>query len=252
MPPSAASVVSCQSPVVDADLDLGDAAVLRPRDAGDDRLVLGQGAQALGDVDPALGEHGGVGGPVPRGPVGGAGGVGGELDPLQPLGRRHEAEQARHEHAGGVAALVGERLAVQTDDDHRVPAVADRLEGRRAGVPGVSGVGVDLLHPGPHADELDEGGERHAQPAAGADVGPADLVRDAGQGDVPLHHRQGQQVVVGQRHRLVDHAVDGERPGRRVDPGGDQADVDPVEVLGRGRERGHARQLDALRQRGGG
>src|SRR6185503_15966734 len=50
--------------VVDADLDLLDAAVLRPGDAADDDAAGIQRVQPARGVDPRLGEDGGVGGPA--------------------------------------------------------------------------------------------------------------------------------------------------------------------------------------------
>ena len=252
MPASTARSASCQGPssILTSTLSMPRCcAQATPAMTG---LSPGCVLERLRQVDPALGEDRAVGGPLALGPVGRALRVRRELDPLEPLGVGHEAEQARHDHPGGVAAGVGQRLAVQTDGDHGVAAVADGLDraSRRC-----SRSRASRSRPGrrpactPTRSRIALNG--HAEPAAAADVRAADLVGDAGEGDVALDQRHGQQVVVGEGDRVVDHAVDRQAPARRVDLRGDQADVDAVEAVDRGGEGGHAGDLRAGGQRRG-
>ena len=75
---------------------------------------------------------------------------------------------------------------------------------------------------------------------AAADVGAADLVGHAGEGDVALDHRHGEQLGVGDLVRAVDLAVDGELPAVGGHAGDHQGGVDPVELRVRRAERGDA------------
>ena len=80
-------------------------------------------------------------------------------------------------------------------------------------------------------------GEGYAEPAGAADVGAADLVGDAGEGDVALDGRHRGEVVEGQRDLLVDVAVDGQGPRVGVDGRHGEPGVDPVELPGRRAQR---------------
>ena len=208
-----------------------------------------QGAQRLRHLDLALGQHGSVGRPLPLGPVRRPLRVGGELDPLQPLGGRHEPEQTRYDHPRREPVGVGQRLPVHPDGDHRVAAVADRGVRGRAGVAAVGGVAEHLVHAGLDPDPVEDLAERHPEPAGRADVLSADLVGDAGHRDVPLDHRQLEQLVVAELQRAVDPAVDGQLPGADVDPRRDQGDVHPVEGVVGGGEGLHAGHLDTVGDR---
>ena len=91
------------------------------------------------------------------------------------------------------------------------------------------------LGPGQHV------GQRHAEPERVADQRPADLVGDARQRDVLLHHRHRQQLVVGELVRRVDLArarASFQFVGAVV--GHAQLDVDPVEVVVRRHQRAEA------------
>ncbi|WP_238539352.1 hypothetical protein [Janibacter hoylei] len=83
-----------------------------------------------------------------------------------------------------------------------------------------------------------------------ADVGAADLVGDAVEGDVALDHGQGEQLVDVERQLLGHVAVDRQRPVAGVDARGDQRGVDPVEVPGGCDEGGDPRspEVHPLRQ----
>jgi hypothetical protein len=81
--------------------------------------------------------------------------------------------------------LERQRLAVHRDGQHRVPAVGDD-GGRRAAGPAVDRPAEQLVGAGPDAGLLQQRAEQDAGPAGVADVRSADLVRDAGQRDVPL------------------------------------------------------------------
>ena len=109
-------------------------------------LSLRDRAERLRQVDPALRQDRAVGGPLALGPVGRALGVRRELDPLEPLGVGHEAEQARHDHAGRVAAGVGQRL--RRPGPTAIMASRPSLTawiGRGGGVARVERVRVDLV-----------------------------------------------------------------------------------------------------------
>ena len=100
--------------------------------------------------------------------------------------------------------------------------------------------------------------QRYAEEPRVADQVAADLVGDAGQRDVALDHRAGQQLRVRQRDLVLDPPVDPQRPGGRVDLRHDQRGVDPVEVVVAGHEvglagdRGVGRQLRCRRTAGTG
>ena len=85
--------------------------------------------------------------------------------------------------------------------------------------------------------------ERDADPAGVAGVFAADLVRDAGQGDVALDRRVVEQLVESQGDLAVDHPVDPQAPLVGRDDGDLQGRVDPVERVVRSDERGDS--LDA-------
>ena len=85
-----------------------------------------------------------------------------------------------------------------------------------------------------------------ALPAGVADVAAAHRFGDAGQGDVVLGHGPLDQLVEGEGHRLVHHAVDAQLPGVRRDLRHDQGRVHPVEIRLRRIERGQARDVQRL------
>ena len=101
--------------------------------------------------------------------------------------------------------------------------------GRAGGEP-VDRAADHLVRAGVRAGLVEQVLQRYAEPARVADQVAADLVGDAGQRDVPLDHRPGEQFVERQRDRLVDQAVDPQRPGGRVDLRHHQRGVDPVEL----------------------
>ncbi|CAM5633034.1 hypothetical protein SFIMM107S_03366 [Streptomyces griseus] len=249
--------------LVHADLDLLDASVLGPGHSGDhDRAGLGA-SEGLGGVDPGLGLDRGLAGPLALHPVRVVGVERGEFDVLDPLAGGDVSVQAGDEHAHGEAVDEGQRFAVHPDREHRVPAVHHVLDGGAERHP-VDGPGDDLvgratpgrrLHPG----LLEQVGEPDPDPPGVADVGAADLVGDAGEGDLPFDQRAVQQVLVGEFQVLSDAlAVDAEPPGVRVDLRDHQGGVHPVERVVRGGERADAGDPQPcscrgrLRGRGGG
>ena len=169
--------------VVDPDLDALDAGVLRPRDAADADLVARERLERLRDVD-ARGELDRRLGRVAAGrPVRLEVGEPGDLDVDQPLGGRDVAVQAGDDHADGEAVLERQRLAVHADGDEGVAVLVGERAERRAdghvvGARGLDGVGARL-----DAGAREQVAHRDAEPGGVADVGPADLVRHAGQGD---------------------------------------------------------------------
>ena len=88
-----------------------------------------------------------------------------------------------------------------------------------------------------HAGLPQEVGEGRTDPARVPHVGPADLVRDAGDRDVALDHRSREEVVEAEADLVVDHPVDAERPRLRIDRGHEQRRVHAIEGRVRGEER---------------
>ena len=101
---------------------------------------------------------------------------------------------------------------------------------------------------------LEHGRQRDADPARVARVFAADLVRDAGQRDVALDRRVGEQVGERQGDLAVDHAVDAQAPLVGRDRRDLERGVDPVERVVRGDERGDSvdAEVRAGRDRGRG
>ena len=97
-------------------------------------------------------------------------------------------------------------------------------------------------------------GQRRAEPAGVAREVPADLVRDAGERDVALDHRPGQQLGEVELDLPVHHPVHPQPPAVGGHLRHDQRGVDPVEVPGRSREGAQPGdlQLAAGRERGRG
>ena len=102
----------------------------------------------------------------------------------------------------------------------------------------------DLVGPLLDARRLEHGRERDADPASVAGVFAANLVRDAGQGDVAFDRRVVEQLVESQGDLAVDHPVDPQAPLVGRDGGDLQGRVDPVERLIRGDERGDSRDAE--------
>ena len=100
------------------------------------------------------------------------------------------------------------------------------------------------------ADDETPGDLEHlAQPDAGPlrvpDEPATDLVADAGDGHVLLEHRQGQQLVPGQRGLTLHETVDPQGPGGDVHARDQQRGVDPVEIARSGRRSGSGRASSA-------
>lgn len=128
----------------------------------------------------------------------------------------------------------GERLAVHAQGEEGVPAVHDvldrRADGHAVDRAGHQLVGRTALGGGPHTALGEQFGEPYADPAGVAHVRPADLVRDAGQGDVALDRLTPQQIVVGEGERAAYAlAVDAQPPLRRIHLGHHQRGVHAVE-----------------------
>ena len=86
--------------------------------------------------------------------------------------------------------------------------------------------------------------EHVAQPDPGPlrvpDEPATDLVADAGDRHVLLEHRQGQQLVPGQRRLTLHETVDPQGPGGDVHARDQERGVDAVEILIRNDDRGQA------------
>ena len=134
--------------------------------------------------------------------------------------------------------------------DHGVAAVGGDPQ-RRADGHAVDVGGEDLVGAVAHAGPVEQVGEPHAEPPGAADVRAADVVGDAGQGDVALDQVHLEQVLEAEGDLLLDVAVDGERLALGVDDGQAQPGVDPVEARRGGPERADAGYLglEALRER---
>ena len=139
----------------------------------------------------------------------------------------------------------GQRLAVHAHREQGLPAVHDRIGGHADGHV-VDVAHDDLVRAGLDPRLAQQRGEQRALPAGVADVTAADGLRDAGQRHVVLGHRHPRQLVEGDRHRVVDHAVDAQLPGRGRDLRDGQGRVDPVELAVRRIERGQARDVQRV------
>ena len=235
---------------VDLDLDLADAPVLGPRDAADEGLARTDLVEGLRGVDPARDLDGGVGGPVPLGPVRLLLVVRRQREAGEPLAGADEPVQAGHDHPDGEPVLARQRRAVHADRDHGVAAVGGDPE-RRADGHAVDVGGQDLVGAVADAGPVEQVGEPHAEPPGAADVRAADVVGHAGEGDVALDQVHLEEVLEAEGDLLLDVAVDGERVALGVDDGQAQPGVDPVEARRRGPERADAGHLvvEARRER---
>ena len=137
----------------------------------------------------------------------------GDLQVDDPLAGGDVPVQPGHDRAHREPVVDRQRLAVHRDREHRVAVVGQRDQRGPAGPAVVGGlqhrVGVRV-----HAGQLEQLGDAHAAPPGVADQRPADGVRDAVEGDPGLRELAGQQVLVGQRHLPVDHAVDAQASSR--------------------------------------
>ena len=136
----------------------------------------------------------------------------GDLHVDDPLGRRDVAVEAGHDHAHREAVLDRQRLAVHRHREHRVAAVGEGLERGAAGPAVVGG----LQH------GVGAGLRRRPRPGRRASSTPlhqALPIRSPPTGlETQLSVTQASvssrcdQVVVGQRDLVVDHAVDAQLP----------------------------------------
>ena len=122
------------------------------------------------------------------------------------------------------------RFAVHADGQHRVSSVTRQIDGEATG-PAIDAPTEQLLGSLAHADEVEEIPQRDSLPGRVADVRPADLVRDATNGDRSFDLREGRDVVVGQFDLVVDHPADAQPPFTQFDRGERESGVDAVEVV---------------------
>ena len=92
-------------------------------------------------------------------------------------------------------------------------------------------------------------GDADAAPPGVADQVAADLVGHAVEGDPGLRAPTGEQLVVGQLHLVVDHAVDPQPPVARLDRRHHDRGVDQVEVVVRRLPRTDALEPDPRARR---
>src|SRR5262249_18781781 len=138
-------------------------------------------------------------------------GEAGQLQLGDPLGGRDIAVEPRYDHADREAVLDGQRLAVHADSQQRVPAVQQHRGGRADGEP-VDRPTHHLVGAVLDAGRLQHALQRYPQPLRVAYQVAADVVGDAGEGDVALHHRHREQLRVGDGGRVVHPAVDAQLP----------------------------------------
>ena len=114
----------------------------------------------------------------------------------------------------GEAVLCRQWVSVHLVDDEHVaahrPASGDGVGEAVGGLEG------DVDHVGPELCLLEEGAQAHALPPGVAYQVAADHVANALQGHVLLHGQRVLQVVVGQRHRVVDEAGNLQLPAVHV------------------------------------
>ena len=180
--------------VVDADLDRVDAAVLGPGDAADDRPAGRDRRQRLGRVDARHRLDRRFRRPAALDPVRVVG-VEGRSAPARPATSsptRSRTGRARPCGPGSrsrpAAARRSCRRPASRRDRRGRRRSACRWSSRRS-----SARPAGRLRPA-DAGQLEHGRQRDAEPAGVADVRPADLVRDAGQGDVALDRRELEEL----------------------------------------------------------
>ena len=169
-----------------------------------------------------------------------------QLDAVEPLRRRHVAVEAGDDEPGREAVLGRQRLAVHRHGDERGATVEADL-GREPGGEAVDRAADDLRRAGLHAGPVEQRRQRHALPRGVADEVAADLVGHARQRDELLDVGHGDELVVGERVRLVDHALDEQRPRPDVDLRDAERGVDAVEVVVRRDVRRQAGHVEAGR-----
>ncbi len=104
--------------------------------------------------------------------------------------------------------LCGKRLAIHRDR-HQGLTLARHGPGRgKAGRPAIDRAAHDLGRPALHACSVEQLAQANAAPQRIPDEVAADLVADAGDGHVFLVERHGDELVVGQLERVVDHPID--------------------------------------------
>ncbi|SIH78139.1 Uncharacterised protein [Mycobacteroides abscessus subsp. abscessus] len=123
-----------------------------------------------------------------------------------------------------------EWLPVHSDCEEGVAIIEHRLE-RGRGREAVVGLREDhvrsRLRPCP-AEEFANG---VAEPRRRPDEIPSHRVRDAGERRVLLFERKREELVHRERHLVLDHSVDPQGPGARIDRRRGEHGVDAVEVL---------------------
>src|SRR4051812_46639973 len=221
---------------VHLDLDLRDAAALRPGDAGDgaaaglERPERGRGVDPRRRLDRALGR------PAALHPVGVEGVEGARLDAGQPLAGGDVAVEAGDDHPDGEAVLDGQGLGVHAERQHRVRRL-ERGAGGGADRHAVGGAADQLRRARPDAVLAQEVAQRHADPAGGAGQVSAHLVGDAGEGDVAFDEVTAvEEVLERVAAGRAEHAGQREPVLRRPQLRHGDGRVDPVEVAVGGEE----------------
>ena len=239
-------------PVVDPHLDAFDAAAgLGPCDATD-RDLTGVDTTSPRSVDAGLDLHGRLLGPTPGRPIGLVRRERRERQPGDPLRRPDIAVEARGDESGRVAIAGGQWLAVHGHGDKRL-AISGRqesLDGSRdchAVHRGREHLVCTALHSGAFEQEP----HGHTGPPGRPDVGPADFVAHAVEGDVALDEPEAHEFLEADRQFVVDHPVHEQPPRRDIHARDGECRVDSIEVIERGPQRAHSRDggLDAGRQR---
>ena len=100
-----------------------------------------------------------------------------------------------------------QRVAIHRDCDER-PASVEHELGREPDRETIDRSSHQLRRPGLQSGELQHSGERDPRPKSVAYEVTTHLIRYAGDGDVILDELHSEQVVVGERKRVVDESGD--------------------------------------------
>ena len=207
-----------------------------------------RGVDAGGELDRALRI------PAPRGPVALVFGELGHLELDHPFGRRDVAVETGHDHPHREAVFERQHFAVHPHGEQGVRAGVLQHRQRRASGEAIDARGEHHVGSRLRHRRGEQFANRVAQPEGSADEVAAHLIRHAGEGREVLLKWLRQKLGEAQRHLVLHHPGDLERPFVRIDRRHLQRRVDAIEVCVRGdkrRDSGHVdRGSDRHRIRG--
>ena len=212
-----------------------------PRDgdgASGDRCSGKRSVDAGGELDRAFRI------PAPRGPVALVFGELGHLELDHPFGRRDVAVKTGHDHPHREAVFERQRLAIHSHGEQGVRAGILQYRQRRARGESVDARGEHHVGPRLRHRLCEQFANRIAQPEGSADEVAAHLIRHAGEGREVLLERLRQKLGEAQRHLVLHHSGDLERPFVRIDRRYLQRRVDSIEVCVWGDERRDSGHID--------